>query len=139
MNIVEITGGSQNQRLIVEQACGWFLQHKLPRYRTLELEFHLKNLKGKVYGFCERVEPRSFSIEIQRGMSNRKLISTVMHEMIHVKQYVKNELIDYESGNIQWKSRKFKDLDYWNQPWEREAHKYDERYTDEFITFLQNQ
>lgn len=136
MNIVETTGGIQRQRQLAALAVEWFLKHKLPRFRTLAIDIELKNLKGKIYGFCECVEPRRFTIEIQRGMSDRKMISTVLHEMIHVKQYVRNELIDIDAGKIQWKSRKFKDVDYWDQPWEREAYRYDERFTDEFIKYV---
>ena len=41
----------------------------------------------------------------------RDFITTVAHEMVHVKQYVKGELVNIEE-----------DIDYWDRPSEIEAH-----------------
>ena len=41
------------------------------------------------------------------------------HEMVHVKQFSRNEL---DPMMTKWKSNKYVgDLDYWRQPWEKEA------------------
>jgi hypothetical protein len=47
------------------------------------------------------------------------------HEMIHVKQYAKGELKDYLRVNkSKWKGQIIdpEEVDYWDQPWEIEAH-----------------
>lgn len=48
------------------------------------------------------------------------------HELIHVKQYLNNQIYDYITGDIRFEGRVYKevtaDADYWDTPWEIEAH-----------------
>lgn len=102
--------------------------------KTLDITVRLKDLtKDHVYGYCsadphgdaERLDrPRSFELEIHSKMSLRKVLETVAHEMVHVKQYARGEL--YEGSRIakhRWQGKWLaKDPDYWEQPWEIEAH-----------------
>jgi hypothetical protein len=50
------------------------------------------------------------------------------HEMIHIKQYLNNELFDYKSGDVRFKGKIFASADekdeeaYYNSPWEIEAY-----------------
>ena len=50
------------------------------------------------------------------------------HELIHIKQYLNNELFDYVSGDIRYKGTVFdsrhveEDEAYYNSPWEIEAY-----------------
>lgn len=100
--------------------------------KELDIIVHLKNLDDdESYGYChadpvgdaERLDrPRTFEIEVHKNMSLRKVLVTVCHEMVHVKQYAKGEL--YESsrqGKMRWQGKYVKDMDYWDQPWEIEA------------------
>jgi len=66
-------------------------------------------------------------------LSNRYLLLTaLMHELVHVKQYVTGKMawVKYRLGStntyIFWKKKKigeFCDLDYYSSPWEVEARK----------------
>lgn len=53
---------------------------------------------------------------------------TLIHELIHVKQYANNQLFDYIDGDTKFEGRVFKragDNDYekyWDSPWEVEAY-----------------
>ena len=51
-------------------------------------------------------------------------METIAHEMVHVKQYSKGELIDMSrSGQTKWQNVPVnKQTNYWDQPWEIEAH-----------------
>lgn len=88
-------------------------------------------------GYCEVVDhkknPRKFIIEILNdGVENP--ICVLAHEMVHLKQYARNELGDeviVAKGNTskeftQWKGElwkpKGKDDPYFDSPWEIEAH-----------------
>lgn len=58
----------------------------------------------------------------------KMLMMNVGHEMVHIKQYLNNELFDYVDGKARYKGEVFDvghsdDLDnYFNSPWEIEAY-----------------
>ena len=92
-----------------------------------------KNLKKKeqAYGFCHIIDdslskPREFMIELDASMRHpfSQILTWLAHEMVHLKQFVRKELWDYESGRVQWKSRAYsKKVHYDDQPWEKEAYR----------------
>jgi len=121
--IVTVTGGSARQRELVE-SMAYFCKDKLmPRMKNLELSIALRELTG-AYGYCLHADEREFELEIHKGLKLRRLLETVAHEMVHVKQYAKGEL--YEStaqGKHRWQGKWLnKDPEYWDRPWEIEAH-----------------
>lgn len=64
--------------------------------------------------------PRSFVVEIQRGLDETERLRTIAHEMVHVKQYAKKEL----NGQMTLWHGQPVDADkipYFDQPWEIEA------------------
>jgi len=99
--------------------------------KGLDITVRLKTLDGDAYGYCladddeSRVDrPRAFELEIEKNMPLRRVLETICHEMVHVKQYARGEL--YEGSRIpkhRWQGKWLdKDPDYWDQPWEIEAH-----------------
>ena len=91
-----------------------------------------KNLKKKeqAYGFCHITDdslsrPREFMIELDSSMKHSfgQILTWLAHEMVHLKQFVRKELWDYETGQVQWKSRTFNRTRYDDQPWEKEAYR----------------
>jgi len=73
-------------------------------------------------GYCLELDNnRTFEIEVDRSLTLRKMLETVAHEMVHVKQYARNELSPY--GSI-WCGKTYnpKKVSYWDLPWEIEAH-----------------
>ena len=86
--------------------------------------------KEQAYGFCHIVDdslskPREFCIELDTSMSYPfdQILTWLAHEMVHLKQFVRKELWDYESGRVQWKSRSYGRVHYDDQPWEKEAYR----------------
>ena len=83
-------------------------------------------------GFCiwsdDNLNPREFDIEINKTLKGDDFDTCIMHEMVHVKQYAKNELRErYKGGHVQyWKKRKYIHSEYSKQPWEIEAYKLQE-------------
>jgi len=53
-------------------------------------------------------------------------ILTLMHELVHVKQYANSEMFDYVDGRTRWKGSVYdnaKDMEsYYDSPWEIEAY-----------------
>ena len=63
-------------------------------------------------------------LDIKKGLSLYDLVSTVCHEMVHVKQYVKGQLLHRSDGSQMWKkdpSIREGKTKYENTPWEAEA------------------
>jgi hypothetical protein len=105
---------------------------------TVEFKKNLYNDDG-VYGSAVSTgfskNPREFTIEVDSALKMRTMLQTICHEMVHVKQYARNELdlgMDFELAKDGWgleakkysiwKGEKVGNLDYWDQPWEIEAH-----------------
>ena len=78
-------------------------------------------------GLCECLDSRNFIIDVALFGN---WLSTLAHEMVHVKQFAKGEL---DSALTQWKSNKYcGNIDYWDQPWEKEARRLQHRMVEIF-------
>jgi len=102
----------------------------ISRLRTdLDVRIH-QNLfvdKSHSMGLCESLDERTFKIDIALFGN---WLSTLAHEMVHVKQFAKGEL---DPSMSRWKSNKYVDhIDYWDQPWEKEARRLQNKLVLEF-------
>ena len=125
MNDIEVAGGKAKEREIAEATICWCIKKLLPRVRTLTIEVKIKPLKGAM-GYCLNTDDnKTFELEINKGMSLFDLISTICHEMVHVKQYYRREMrVVGNNELIMWKTKAIKDgVDYMDLPWEKEAFK----------------
>jgi hypothetical protein len=77
-----------------------------------ETEIDDYNLSGK---------PREFILNIKRNIDTEEIIRTIAHEMVHVKQYVYEQL---NESMTMWSGQKVNDgqYGYFDSPWEIEAH-----------------
>ena len=97
--------------------------------------------KHNEYAYClyTVTEPvqREFQIVIDNSLNPHTWIRTLMHELVHVKQYAKNEMVHYERDHsvMKWKQSKISvdTQDYWDLPWEIEAHGREEGLTQQFM------
>ena len=120
MNYIDVTGGKPYQRKRVESVVQFCIKMLMPRMQTLDITVKLKDLKGSAYGYCLCEDSRTFEIEVDKKLSLRNLLTTVAHEMVHVKQYARKDLKD----NYNWQGKLYnpEKVSYWDQPWEIEAH-----------------
>ena len=133
---VGVTGGNKYQREIVHKVIGWTIKRlKHSRMSSLEVQVIIRKLRG-VDGFCstEDDSKRTFIIEAHKTLGLRQLIMTLIHEMVHVKQFARNEMDDFPiNGRQRWKSGTVpKNVSYYDMPWEKEAIRLQEKLTDEF-------
>jgi hypothetical protein len=78
-------------------------------------------------GLCEPVSKRLFILDVALYGN---WLSTLAHEMVHVRQFARGEL---NSNMSQWKSNKYCDnIEYWDQPWEKEARRLQGKLVEEF-------
>ncbi len=128
MHLVEVRGGRKGQRELVETIVYPLIKHLMPRLRNIEIDIKLvKNLSEKTgaEGFCLQDEPRRYELEIDTALGFRNFITTICHEMVHVKQGVRGELTEV-CGKQYWKG-KVCNKDYYEQPWEKEAYRLQDK------------
>lgn len=103
----------------------------ISRLRTnLHVRIHNNLFVDKEHsvGLCESVDKRNFNIDVALFGN---WLSTLAHEMVHVKQFAKGEL---DPNMTRWKSNRNVDhIDYWDQPWEKEARRLQNKLVLEFV------
>ena len=134
--IVRVTGGTKYQREVASKVVYWTAKKLgIHRMRTLYIQAVLSKIKN-ADGYCsmEDEDKRTFTIEANKTLKLRQLIMTLIHEMVHVKQFARNEMNDYlVNGRYRWKSKTIsQNTPYEKMPWEREAARLQEKLTDEF-------
>ena len=118
-SLIFVEGGSRRQREFAFEAASFAWSQLMPRIKKCTINIELKNLKG-YDGTCLDVENRDYIIEIDKRLSlGDNFLTTIFHEMVHVKQYVRKEL--YSECNF-YKTRE----EYLNLPWEVEAYRVQE-------------
>ena len=136
--IVEVEGyRSHNLNLYhaIENAVSFYGEVLLGKRMANNVDVFVKlskDLKKKeeAYGYCHITDdslsrPREFMIELDASMKHKleDILTWLAHETVHLKQFVRKELWDYESGRVQWKSRSYGRVHYDDQPWEKEAYR----------------
>ena len=70
----------------------------------------------------DKLSSKMYFMQLDSGIEMEKLIQTIAHEMVHIKQFVKGQ-ITYKGRSMYWlgnrvvKSR----INYYDQPWEIDA------------------
>lgn len=122
-------------RQFIRMFCQKFFTKEISKQIKINLTFEKKKSIGcdEPYAEVEWIDnprqPRSFRINIFYVTRPTLLytIASLAHEMVHVKQYVKNELIDLVSTDYNvsiYKNKKYNlsKVNYHDQPWEIEAY-----------------
>lgn len=117
--MIFVDGGSKKQRELTYQAAEFAWMQLMPRVRKCVINIELKKLKG-YDGTCLDIGHRDYLIEVDKKLSlGENFLTTIFHEMVHVKQYVRKEL--FSECNF-YKTRE----EYLNLPWEIEAYEMQE-------------
>ena len=134
MILLEIIGGTQNQRDIADSAIRHFIKTLLPKKRKLEVEIVIKDtLLQEAVGFCEKISAIEYKIEVYNRGSLYEFLATLAHEMVHVKQYCKKELQEIDTATF-WYGKDHSHLAYEDQPWEKEAFAKSYKLAKEYLT-----
>jgi hypothetical protein len=131
--MITVTGGSWRQRRYVQGIAEFCVQKLMPRMHDIEIEIKLKKFakNSNAYGYCMPIDdyevydrPRHFELEINCGLRLRRLLETVAHELVHAKQFARGELYQgIRMSKNRWQGEWINnDVDYWDLPWEIEAH-----------------
>lgn len=129
---LSVRGGTSDQHKKIKSATHWIISHLLGKKQASFLSISIifsKAIDKNHYGECEiaddNIRPREFTIYLAHDLSSRILIRILAHELIHIKQFVRNEMFDYARSEYlsRWKGKtiNIERLEYRNIPWEREA------------------
>jgi len=127
MNIIEVTGGNKFQRAIAEKVVHEMISALLPRVRTLDINVEIKKLTGDAVGWCLMCDDagKEFEIEVSKDLTLKDFVTTLCHEMVHVKQYYRKEM---DGISMRWKKKKIADkTGYYDLPWEKEAYRMQDK------------
>lgn len=142
--ILTIKGGTAFQRKLTEAAVNFAKQEMLPRLRTLDITVRLRKFskdEGNVVGWCIYEDAshkhREFTIEVSTEQALECFVKTIMHEMVHVKQYAlaqMREACNDRGGHaIYWKGTNHTKTAYTKSPWEKEAYRLQDKLYDKFM------
>jgi len=132
---VEVTGGTKTQRLLTEQIVRHCQQELFPRIKNVFVEVQLKkdlhDREGH-YGVMDEDDDRWYVLELDSSQCIKDFVVTLCHEMVHVKQYARRELIQ-RHDHYRWrKTRMSKDVAYFDRPWEKEAYELENKLAETF-------
>ena len=145
--LLHINGSTKKVRKDIELA-SWYYAEKLMGKRLmagLEININLKKdllteegHEGTAIWDDDGYRPKEFTINLDTTVNFRNLLINLAHEMVHVKQWAKNEMYEYmEPHMVRFKGEKIhlNEVDYWDYPWEIEAYG---RQLGLFIRFCEN-
>lgn len=97
--------------------------------KSIDLELIFENMTDVADGYCHPHEcgrnPRMFEVSVNSNLQRHKQLQVLAHEMVHVKQYAKNELKSDDASSASFAGKDYKITssieDYLNYPWEIEA------------------
>lgn len=72
----------------------------------------------------DNIRPREFSIHVDNALSEDEILTSLAHEMVHIKQWAKLEMRQFmRKPDVHWMGKPVNDSNtsYYELPWEQEA------------------
>lgn len=124
------------RKLLCEDVTSWFLNKFLPRHKITVEILHRGLKREQVYGYCDYVgesyRPREFLIELDTHMHEELYIQTLLHELVHLRQWVVGSLRQ-KRGKMYYGKECVENIEYWHQPHEVEAREQEETLYYEYL------
>ena len=102
-----IEGGTKSQQKYAISMIMFFKKFNIDPYIEVCFRGQRHSLGG-----CVQMEEGEYMIDLDRSMRLRDMLTTLAHELVHVKQYECGELTQNSEDNIP----------YWDKPSEKEAY-----------------
>lgn len=95
--------------------------------KLLDIEIEVRNsdlVSGNLAELHTGDDEFSFTIEIGNRQKFGRIMMSIAHECVHIKQYINGELEDIENDKVLYLQKEYNtnEVDYWDHPWEIEAH-----------------
>lgn len=85
---------------------------KKSEYKKINITVTFSKINNDFLGYLQSEDSKNFYIHIDSNMSKKKQMKIIAHELVHVKQYIRDELESYSP---------ITDENYWDHPAEVEA------------------
>lgn len=118
---------------LVEEATRWYARKIFDKkiLRRLKINIHFKKMDLDLLGECIYKDPKkcnyNYDIIINRDMGERRVLTTLAHEMVHAYQYATYKYVAYRRSSMMHLVKfdgdhyDTNEVDYWDHPWEIEA------------------
>jgi hypothetical protein len=115
---------------LIEYVCNKFLNKRQINSIKIEVELHnyekIDGMNAQMYidDVSYKNYPKSYVFELATKIPLFRLLISVAHECVHLKQYVLKEMKDKNDGIVEFlgKDYKLNSMEYHDYPWEIEAH-----------------
>lgn len=120
-------------RRLIEAAAKWYGKKLFDSkiLKKIKLTIHFKTMDLDLLGECVYKNPKKcnyrYEITINKNMGERRILTTLAHEMVHAAQYASGKMVAYKRESMAHLVRFAGDhydmtqIDYWDHPWEIEA------------------
>ena len=118
------------------------ISKRLQSNTTLRIVFSKNLSKNDGLDACcmwedDNLRPREFMIQIDKDLTEESIFLYLAHEMVHLKQYLKGELVDLlrSPQKCKWMGKRIDEnaYDYHDLPWEIEAYELENPLYEGFI------
>lgn len=143
-------GGDRTNFELYKKAIQFYADELIPKTKQKKLKIILRFKKYKTMddcGYMYEIAPNHYKISINKELHFPYIISTLAHEMVHVKQGVMGALRLNKIGFV-WKGKMHKNIDnmkpeevekYNSMPWEKEAFQLEQELTKKFFKVVLNE
>ena len=111
-NMFYVKGGTKTQRELTENVAMFAIKNLFPKIRKYFILIRLDKFND-----CFEYDERDYVINIDKKQDRNDFITAIFHELVHVKQYLKNEMDNYTFKST---------TDYYMLPQEQEAYSVQE-------------
>ena len=111
-NMFYVKGGTKTQRELTENVAMFAIKNLFPKIRKYFILIRLDKFND-----CFEYDERDYVINIDKNQDRDDFITAIFHELVHVKQYLKNEMDNYSFKTT---------TDYYMLPQEQEAYSVQE-------------
>ena len=107
-----VKGGTKTQRELTENVAMFAIKNLFPKIRKYFILIRLDKFNN-----CFEYDERDYVINIDKKQNYDDFVTAKLHELFHVKQYLKNEMDNYTFRTT---------TDYYMLPQEQEAYSLQE-------------
>jgi len=107
-----VKGGTKAQRELTENVAMFAIKNLFPKIRKYFILIRLDKFNN-----CFEYDERDYVINIDKKQNYDDFVTAIFHELVHVKQYLKNEMDNYTFRTT---------TDYYMLPQEQEAYSLQE-------------
>ena len=107
-----VKGGTKTQRELTENVAMFAIKNLFPKIRKYFILIKLDKFNN-----CFEYDERDYVINIDKKQNYDDFVTAIFHELVHVKQYLKNEMDNYTFRTT---------TDYYMLPQEQEAYSLQE-------------